>query len=474
MNAFGGVRYRPKPLSEAPVPAVAALVDDGRRDRLILYLGAGLSIPSPACGPSGNDVADKLRPIVAELLSVMEADLREPDLESLAARFEHDAPERLDQLKGRAAQVWHFRDMEPAYGHEIVALLLREGLVRAVSANWDCGVENGGVRVEVPIEGVSRAIDVRDPADGALCLYKLHGCARHPGTLVLTREEVNEPRRWARAKVEDALAGGTVVFVGLGTLGTYVSEPVQELTDVWTDGTTTVRVVDPFGLSPDWKAVLQERADEVALLMGADEFLDDLLRAAVSEALSRAGEEARKLHGREQQNWSEATVNGHAALGAALADTPADAVLRWWRDGVTSALHGRPFIFDDAGQTALMCIAQLAANDGGTVVASGTDGSLTIRTEHRYFESVCRPMEHWGDVATTARARIARRRRNGWYAPGTPITVVIPGASGKFPPFSAPTEIGAGVGQDSDIGAGSDDAIQIVCAEDALNGRLAA
>jgi SIR2-like domain len=441
LNTSAGVRYRPKPLSEAPVPAVAALVDDGRRNRLILYLGAGLSIPSPACGPSGNDVADKLRPIVAELLGVTEADLREPDLESLVARFEHDAPERLNQLKGRAAQVWHFRDMEPAYGHEIVALLLREGLARAVSANWDCGVENGGVRVEVPIEGISREIDVRDPADGALCLYKLHGCARRPGTLVLTREEVNEPRRWARAKVEDALAGGTVVFVGLGTLGTYVSEPVQELTDVWTDGTTTVRVVDPFGLSPDWKTVLQERADEVALLMGADEFLDDLLRAAVSEALSCVGEQARKLHDREQQSWSEATVTGHAALGAALADTPADAVLRWWRDGVTSVRDGQPFIFDSAGQTALMCIAQLAADDGSQMIASGTDGSLTIRTKHRYFESAYRPLEHCGDVANLVRARIDLRRRNGWYAPGTPITVAITGATGKFPPFSAPPSL---------------------------------
>jgi len=474
LNAFGGVRYRPKPLREAPAPAVAALVGDGSHGHLVLYLGAGLSIPSPACGPRGDDVADRLRPIVAELLGVTEADLPESDLESLAARFERDAPERLGQLKGRAAQVWPFREMEPTYGHEIVALLLREGLVHAVSANWDCGVENGGVRVEVPIEGVSRARDVLDLADGTLCLFKLHGCARRPETLVLTRDEVDTPRRWARAKVESALTGGTVVFVGLGTVGTYVGEPVQELADVWTHETTTVRVVDPFGLSQAWKTVLQERADEVAMRMGADEFLDDLLRAAVSEALSRAGEEARKLHDREQQNWSEATVTGHAALGAALADTPADAVLRWWRDGVTSALHGRPFIFDGAGQTALMCIAQLAANDGGTVFASGTDGSLTIRTEHRYFESVCRPMEHWGNVATAARARIARRRRNGWYVPGTPITVVIPGATGKFPPFSAPTEIGAGVEQDSDIGAGSEDAIQIVCAEDALNGRLAA
>jgi hypothetical protein len=457
-----------------PVSAAAALVRDGCRDRLVLYLGAGLSIPSPARGPRGNQIADKLRPIVAELLGVSVADLPEPDLESLTTRLERETPERLAELKDRAAQVWAFRDMEPTYGHEVVALLLREGLVRVVSANWDCGVENGGRYVEIPIEGVSRNIDVLSLADGALPLYKVHGCARRPQTLVLTRGEVNEPRRWARAKVEGALTGGTVVFVGLGTLGTYVSEPVQELTALWIDTTTTVRVVDPFGLSQAWTDALQDRAEDATVLMGADEFLDDLLRAAVNEALSRVGEQARDLHDHEQKNWSEATVSGYAAIATAIADTPADAILRWWRGGVTPALDGRPFIFDRAGQVALMCIAQLAAADGGNVVAAGTEGDLTVRTDIRYFESACRPLEHWTDVERSARARVDRRRRNGRYAPGTPITVVIEGASGEFPDLSAPADIAAGGTQDSDIGAGGQDAIRIVRAEDALNGRLAA
>ena len=84
--------------------------------------------------------------------------------------------------------------------------------------------------------------------------------------------------------------------------------------------------------------------------MDADDFLDDFGRAIVSRALSRTGEAARDLDGNEQQGWSAAGVSGHDALVAALSDTPADAVLRWWRGGVTNALDGKTFLFDRAGQ----------------------------------------------------------------------------------------------------------------------------
>jgi hypothetical protein len=468
------IRHTPKPLGEPPRPDVAALVEAARRERLVLYLGAGVSIPPPASGPRGNEIADLVRPIVAELLGIAVDSLPERELESLAARVESHEPELLGQLKERVADAWPFIDMEPNYGHEAIALLVREGLVRAVSANWDCGVENGGRQVQVSIEGVSRAIDVLGMPVGALPLYKVHGCARRPQTIVLTRTEVDQPERWARAAVESALTGGVVVFVGLGTVGSYVGEPVEELVELWIGDTTTVRVVDPFGLSEPWRQVLGERAEQAELVMGADEFFDDLLRAVVREALSRVGELARALHVSEGQDWSEATVSGHGALAAAFAESPADAVLRWWRGGVTSGVDGRPFVFDRSGQVALMCVCQLTAADGGGLAASGVEGDLTLRTAYRYFEIACRPQEHWRKVEKAARARVDRRRRAGRYAAGVPITVAIEGATGAFPDPSAPADIAAGATADSDIAAGDRDALRIVRAEDVLSGRLAA
>jgi hypothetical protein len=474
MSAPDAVRHVPKPLSEVVPPVVAALVDPACADRLVLYLGAGVSIPPPASGPRGNQVADRLRPIVAELLGVSTADLPEENLESLATRVERDAPDRLGELRTRAAEAWAFRDMEPNYGHEMLALLLREGLSQAVSANWDCGVENGGRRVEVAIEGVSRDLDLLHLPNGALPLYKVHGCARRPETLVLTADEVDQPRLWARAKVQNALTAGTVVFLGLGTVGAYVGEPVRGLFELWVGETSSVRVIDPFGLSDTWSKLLEQHADAVSIVMDADDFLDDLGRAIVSRALSRTGEAARDLHGNEQQGWSAAGVSGHGALVAALSDIPADAVLRWWRGGVTNALDGKTFLFDRAGQIALMCVAQLAATDGGNVVAAGSDGTLTVRSSTRYFEIACRPQEHWTTVRQVARARVELRRRAGYYGPGASVTVAIAAATGAFPAISAPADIAGSTSDGPDVADGGSELLQIVRAEDSLDGRLAA
>jgi hypothetical protein len=432
VNGTNPIRHDPQALSVPPSPVALTLAEDARAGRLVFYLGAGVSIPSPACGPRGNEVADLLKPIVAELLGVDEDDLSEPDLETLAARVEAVSDSALEQLKVRAADVWGFRDMDPNYAHEAIAVLLREGLVTVVSANWDCGVENGGRVIGTAIEGVSRLVDRLALTATDVPIFKVHGCAKRPTTLVLTRSEVDEPRGWARGEVQGALSG-TVVFVGLGTVGAYVEEPVEDLRRVWIDGKTTVRVVDPGGPSDAWQKVLAEQADSVAVRMGADEFLDDVIRAVASAALSRVAEAARSLHAGEQQAWSAATVDGMVALRAALLDCPGDAVMRWWRDGVSSELGGRQFIFDRAGQVAALCVAQLAASDSGQIEAAGKDGNLAVRTAERYFEIACAPNRHRTEVERSARLRVERRRRSGCYSPGLPVAIAIHGANGSFP-----------------------------------------
>ena len=92
---IGPVRHIPKRLSDVPTPTAATLAEAGRTGRLVVYLGAGLSIPSPSCGPRGNDVADRLRPYIAELLDVAIDDLTEQNLEALASRVQREAPDRM-------------------------------------------------------------------------------------------------------------------------------------------------------------------------------------------------------------------------------------------------------------------------------------------------------------------------------------------------------------------------------------------
>ena len=51
------------------------------------------------------------------------------------------APARLTELKRRASECFDFAGIEPNYGHEVIALLLREGLVEVITTNWDTAIE---------------------------------------------------------------------------------------------------------------------------------------------------------------------------------------------------------------------------------------------------------------------------------------------------------------------------------------------
>jgi hypothetical protein len=465
-------RHQPKALGDKQSPVATSLVNDGRNDRLVLYLGAGVSIPMPSNGPKGNDIAERLLPVVADMLGTDEDGLKGLSLEELSGRVQDENQEMLGELKRKAAVAEDLRSMQPNFGHEALALLMREGMVRVVSANWDCAVETAGGKAGIAIEGVSRQADLNPPPEEVILLFKVHGCARRPETLVLTRAEVDEPELWARSNVQSALTGGSVVFVGLGTVGSYVSEPVGKLVPRWIEGVTSIRVVDPYGLSQAWTDALGDHGDDAEILLGSDEFLDDLLRATVSDALSGVKVAAAAIDRAEGKRWSQAIVAGTAELSSRLRERSADAVLRWWRDGVSASENGSRFICSPAGQRALMCVGLLSDQDGGSVRVEGQDENMTVADERRYFEIACRPGKHWHEARKDARDRVERRRRNGHYGLGAPVTVVIPDATGELPPVSAVTDIAKASPGGADIASESGEDITYVSAEDAVQGRL--
>jgi hypothetical protein len=110
----------------------------------------------------------------------------------LAKLVDDCAPDRLEELRARAAQAFDFKGMEPNFGHEVSALLLREGLIQLISVNWDCAVERAGQRADVRIQGVATAAECIQLVQ-QLPLYKVHGCATRPPTLALTKAEVDKP-----------------------------------------------------------------------------------------------------------------------------------------------------------------------------------------------------------------------------------------------------------------------------------------
>jgi hypothetical protein len=183
-------------------------------------------------------------------------------------------------------------------------------------------------------------------------------------------------------------------------------------------------------------------------------------------------QDARELHSAEQQPWSQMTLDGCEALRAAFANSPADAILRWWRDGVTSTRNGHSFILEPPGRASALCVGQLVA--GEAIDVAGTDGDLTVRGSRGYLEIACRPGAQRADIEKRAKDRIVRRRKRGVYDSGVPVIAVVHSAYGTFPPLDAKPDIAAADPDGSNIAASNEDYIYVVRAEDAANGRLAA
>lgn len=462
--------YRPAALSDVPDGRIVQLTQAAKLRRLVLYLGAGISVAPPSCGPTGMRVADVLRPFVAEMLQVDEAEVAALTLEALAQRVATEAEDRFAELRERAAAAWDFRGIEPNYGHVVAALLLREGLVQVISVNWDCGIEKAGMEVGVAIKGVADFAESIQLAH-RLPLYKVHGCATRPLTLAVTQEEVDGPQSWAAGRTQGALAGGVVVFVGLGTVGLYVREPFPELKSAWASQAASIAVIDPQ-LSEAWRAVLgPERAVEVHLPRTADAFFDELLRAVVRDALDSVLLLVRELAAEEE--WGATMINGFRALREAFETATADGILRWWRDRVVSTQAGTPFVTELPGQRCLMTISLIAGEDPGTVQVSGARGRQTVSNAGQYFEIVCRPSQHISRVQTVARHSIEQRYADGVYSSTKPVTIVITDAIGEFPSGQAPLDISAGDEEAVDIATGVEHIrTRLVAAEDGVRGRL--
>lgn len=439
----------------------------------MLYFGAGLSVAEPACGPTGRQVADAVRPFVAQMLDIDEDELDGATLEEMAQRVAEEADGRLEELRSLAAKAFNLEGIAPNFGHVAAALLIREGLAQVVSANWDCGVEAAGRRVDVTIAGlVDTAGSVQATAGPHLA--KVHGCATRPATIALTQGDIDKPQTWAVSRTQSALTSGTVVFVGLGTPGAYVHEPIEELKKTWISQAANVYVVDPQ-MSELWQDALgPENASNVHIASSANEFLDELLRAMVRDALDNTELRVRQLA--RQDQWATTMTSGLAELRKRLRAAAAHSVLRWWRDGVVSSTAGHQFVTELPGQECLMTVAYLAGRDGGEVEVARVSGQQTVASARQYFEIVACPGEHINQVEKVARDRIERRRAEGVYSDVTrPITVVVPQAIGKFPSEAARLDIAAGDEGGADIASGVESIeLRFVSAEDGVQGRLAA
>lgn len=425
----------------------------------------------PTSLPSGADVQRRVAQQARDLLGVevQSPAGSEPTLEELGAAAAALGDEVLDQLRELAAGAIDFIDAPPNFGHEAIALLLREGLVDVLTVNWDRGIERAGLELGYPVEPILTQ-EQRGEGGPHPRMDKLNGCASRPRTLRITREEVDEPLAWAEHRVGAVLTDATVVFLGLGTVGDYVASGVERMLVGTREAPVTLLVVAP-DLSDAWKDALGDRAVEAHVLDRAEPFLDELLRAAVRVALGNVRDAA-----------EQAAAGGHGAsvalrVGAnrlieALQPHAALPVWRWWRDGACGASIGHPFVLDGRGEDALAVVFALVGN--AEVSVSGDDDALVVELAGHYLEIGCWPGLQARQLVERQAGRIRRRRRRGVYRDSTKRVVsVCAGHRGPLPLPDVSLDIADPQGSPSDILDGSEHiSAQWVAAESFIQGQV--
>lgn len=463
--------YAPSPLSAGASPEALALVRAAVKGRLAFYVGAGVSMSAPTSLPNGADVQRRVARRARDLLGVevQSPAAGEPTLEELGAAAGALGAAELDQLRELAAGTIDFVDAPPNFGHEAIALLLREGLVDVLTVNWDRGIERAGLELGYTVEPILTQ-QQRSEGGPHPRMDKLNGCASRPSTLRITREEVDEPLAWAEHRVGALLTDAIMVFLGLGTVGDYVASGVERMLVGARDAPVTLLVVAP-ALSDAWTNALGHRAAEAHVPQRAEPFLDELLRCAVRLALTNARDAAERA-ATSGHGASMALRSGADRLIEALHAHAALPVWRWWRDGACGASIGRPFIFDARGEDALAVVFALVGE--AEVAISGDDDALVVELDAHYLEISCWPGLPARQLVERQADRIRRRRRRGVYRDTTKrIVSVCAGHGGPLPLASVSLDIADPQGSPSDILDGSEHiSAQWVAAESFIQGQV--
>lgn len=341
--------YKPRRIADGQPPHAVALAALGGDGRLVIYAGAGLSRAKPTELPSGREVANRTYQRLAHLLPAMPA-CDEHDLTSVADAVASLAG-GLPALRETVIKVVEFTTATPNYGHQALAFLLLEGVVKVLTTNWDDCIERGGQseRVRVTITAVERA----QMSHGAL--LKIHGCATRPDTLLITTAEVDEPEEWITYEIGARLADSHVVFVGIGDVAAYVRDRLSETVAAIGDR-DHVLVVSPAVATDwdtsEWAQIVPNLPVDHRIEMAADEFLDTLAGAYVRAFLADIA----------------AAVQDDERLRTALDRVvqPLEklcsvAVLEWFRSTAVPRVHGVPVLAGEGIATALLALGILAA-----------------------------------------------------------------------------------------------------------------
>lgn len=439
--------------AERPDPTEAAariegLCDKAYEGKLTLYLGAGVSKGSPTELPLSDELLEAvLDPAKLKFRSALQ-DGDPTTLEGLADAVGEEEPDKesLHKLLLDAAGF----DCEPANdAHAAIVLLLREGLVTTISANWDTCIERKGHQIEarLPKPTVSDKDRRRNPWKGGL--HKVHGCALEPSSLVVSSSNLARPSDWVSDAVGAEIGYQVLAFVGIGTVADYVGNRVSAVLDEMGDDHEQAFVVEPEdALGESWTEILGTAAEDRHIPCDAAEFFERLLSGLLVLILSKVSLEANNL-----EPPATSVQEALATFCANLREQESDAVIRWWTDGTDSALRLNGALKTARAHQQVLAVATLLRDDSPELKA--VDEALTVELPDCYVELASVDGGKGETLKRRQTARLQVRERRGAFPKlGKPVLVLHEGSTSPVEP-DRPRDVLA-EGQTEDLVEGAD------------------
>lgn len=339
--------HTPQPVSRPVSAAVLEVLAAARNGRLVVCLGAGVSVADDAALPTGKQLGERLDQRLASRLQGYISPANPENLIAVAdAAF--DAAGGLEALQAEVLQLAEFNTATPNYGHLVLGMLLAEGAFTALSWNWDSCIERAAPPRE-QFQVARTATDLQYLQHPHLA--KVHGCATMPPTLLITSEQLAMPSVWTEQAFAQRLQSSTMVFIGIGDVADYAERRIADLIQQLQppDVRIVARGIRDGWAESVWARVLPNLPDDRRIQEDADDFLDELGRAWAKELIDRVLADARES--------SETTRRGVERVTAAIARLGALDAIAWSR-----AILMRP----ETGSSAIR-----ATNTGDVVLAAG-------------------------------------------------------------------------------------------------------
>ena len=347
------------PVSSAVSAVVLALLAAAKDRKLVLCVGAGLSLAADACLPSGARLGELLDERLHGRLDGYESP---EDPRNLIAVADAAAQlvDGLEALQAEVLELADFKTATPNYGHQALALLLAEGALTALSWNWDSCIERSLPAGEL-LEVARTKDDAKNLAEPQLA--KVHGCATMRPTLLITSEQLDKPPVWTEQTFAERIRGSVMVFVGIGDVADYAKRRIKDLLDEFSP--PDVRVVSPSIKQKwdesVWAELLPALPEARRIEEDADSFLDDLARAWARELTDRVQADRANVK-------AEVRAGVDRVLDAIGRLTAVD-LIRWCRASII-----RPEMGTSAVRAPNTGDVLLAAG----VLAAGADGSVDV------------------------------------------------------------------------------------------------